>query len=314
MSAHVFPNTFIVGAPKCGTTAMSTYLGAHPSIFFSTPKEPSYLASEFPGIHFVTSMEDYEALFCRATDTHQIVAEGSVWYLYSTSALDTIAARKPDAKLILMLRNPVNFLESYFSHLRRSFTEDQPDFETAWNLQDERASGHAIPEGCRIPFALQYRLAASFGAALKRIMDRFPSNQIHVIFFDDFAADPAACYRDVLGFLGLEHDGRKDFSAKNIAGKSRSLAIARLTHQPPTWARTIWSSAKKLFGPSITRIPEMFMKANTSATAPEKFTAEMSQIIMAELADDVRLLSSLTQRDLTHWLNPLSDHHDKVTG
>lgn len=309
MNSVTFPNTFIIGAPKCGTTALSRYLGEHPQVFFSTPKEPNFLATEYPGIHFVHSMHDYRTLFQDAQPHHQIIAEGSVWYLYSDSALDSIADNQPDAKIILMLRHPVSFLASYFAHLRRSFTEDQTNFESAWNLQEERAAGRAIPEGCRIPFALQYGSAASFGSALQNVLKRFSADQVHVILYEDFASNPAAVYRQTLTFLGIDDDGRRDFTPVNIASEPRSSAIARLIHRPPGWARGAWSVAKWLFGPSLTRIPETIMTMNSRAVRPSSLSTEMSRVVMNSLSEDIALLSELLMKhDLTDEPHPVSSH------
>ena len=72
------PNFFIVGAPKCGTTALSHYLRQHPRIFFSLPKEPHYFATDLPRYRMVTHEPAYLEYFRGAGPQHTAVGEGSV--------------------------------------------------------------------------------------------------------------------------------------------------------------------------------------------------------------------------------------------
>jgi hypothetical protein len=96
------PAFFIIGVPKCGTTALVSYLSEHPDIFMSEPKEPHFFADDFPHYkEFIPTVADYEKLFeDAALKSSARVGEASVWYLYFKSALKNIHAYRPDAKLI----------------------------------------------------------------------------------------------------------------------------------------------------------------------------------------------------------------------
>ena len=117
------PNFFIVGAPRCGTTALSEYLRGHPNVFFSQPKEIGFFATDFPGSRVITRFEDYMALFNDVQPDHLRVGEGSVWYMYSREAARNIHEYNPKAKLIVMLRNPVDLVHSLHSQLLLSIDE-----------------------------------------------------------------------------------------------------------------------------------------------------------------------------------------------
>lgn len=106
------PNTFIVGAPKCGTTALSTYLSEHREVFLSDPKEPNYFCSDLPERQVVSQMEDYLTLFEGALDGHSVVMEASTWYLVSRVAVANIMEFEPRARLIVMVRNPIDLVHS----------------------------------------------------------------------------------------------------------------------------------------------------------------------------------------------------------
>jgi hypothetical protein len=108
------PDFFIVGARKCGTTALAEYLREHPGIFFSDPKEPHYFAKDFHGYQpaYATDWDKYLALFSGHTPTQLRSGEGSVWYFYYDNALANIRRSIPDAKLIVMVREPADMLHS----------------------------------------------------------------------------------------------------------------------------------------------------------------------------------------------------------
>src|SRR5689334_10202054 len=92
------PNFFMIGAPKCGTSAMSTYLAANPEVYFSLPKEPAYWAYDFPklaGYYGIDSLEKYLALFDGATSQHVAVGEKSTVYLASNTAVPEILSFNP---------------------------------------------------------------------------------------------------------------------------------------------------------------------------------------------------------------------------
>ena len=99
------PDFFIIGAPKCGTTALAHYLSEHPQVCFSYPKEPYYWADDFPGIQRrfgIRSLEKYLQLFEPSSSIKTAFGEGSTIYLASSTAVDRILQFKPDAKFIVM--------------------------------------------------------------------------------------------------------------------------------------------------------------------------------------------------------------------
>ena len=110
------PNFFIIGAPKCGTTALSEYLRTHPDVFFSEPKEPNYFNSDVVSkkLYYYTSLEDYLEKCFSGAEGYKAVGEGSVRYLSSAVAVDNILKLYPNAKFIIMLRNPVDLGYSLF--------------------------------------------------------------------------------------------------------------------------------------------------------------------------------------------------------
>jgi hypothetical protein len=148
------PNFFIIGAPKCGTTSMSEYLRSHPNIYFSTPKEPYYFCRDIikPLPHSVQTEGQYLTLFAKADKCHQAIGEGSVYYLYSNEAVQKIRSFNPEARLIVMVRDPIDMLHSLFHQNIVNGTENAPDFPTAWKWQEDRLRGEKLRIFCTASF------------------------------------------------------------------------------------------------------------------------------------------------------------------
>ena len=122
---------------------MFHYLSQHPHIFTTHPKEPNYFATDLPGSRFVSSENAYHYLFKNALPHHKVLCEGSILYAYSKEAMANIQAFNPKAKLIIMLRHPVDLIYSFHSELLYGLEEEKENFEGAWNLIPLRKQGKA---------------------------------------------------------------------------------------------------------------------------------------------------------------------------
>ena len=143
-------NLFIIGAPKCGTTALCDYLATHPEIQFSSPKEAKYFHKDFNKAHrYALTEEDYHDCFGAWPCDSKIIAEGTVWYLYSRVAVNQIIQYNANAKFVVMLRNPVDLVHSLHSQLLYGGDESEQDFQKAWSLQSARKNNQQVPKNCR---------------------------------------------------------------------------------------------------------------------------------------------------------------------
>lgn len=229
------PNLFIVGAPKCGTTAWVEYLRSHPDIFFSRVKEPHHFARDFGKWCFIRDRDAYLALFEDAGDA-KIVGEGSVRYLYSRVAAQEIHKFNPDAKILIFLRSQEDFLPSLHNQQLYNRDEAIESFEQVWQLSGQR-SADSIPSNCREPSFLDYKAMGRFNEQVDRYFAVFPTEQIKLIAFRDWIADPRPIYLEILDFLGLKDDGRTQFPPVNEAKHHRSRLVASLTQNPAPWIR-----------------------------------------------------------------------------
>jgi len=298
------PDTFLIGAPKSGTTALASWLAAHPQVCFSSRKEPGFFARDFQPhadaqAHF--DPERYRALFAPEPQ-HRVIAEGSTNYLLSNDAVPAILAFNPQARFIVSLRNPLELAPALHMQQRYMLNEDQADFADAWRLQAQRARGEQIPAGCRQPRFLQYAAFARTGEQIERLLKLVPGNSVHIIRFDALRTDPGAVYRETLAFLGLDDDGRKDFPVVNGAHRRRYPALARLLLNPPTALRApLWRLRKIL---RSARLP--LVEALRERQRQDMVREPLSPVMRTELADhfavDIRLLERLLGWDLSDWL------------
>lgn len=247
------PNFFIAGMPKSGTTALYEYLRAHPNIFMSSLKEPHFFATDLTFLfakdapyRCVDNLDEYLKLFESVSDKHYAVGEASIWYLFSKEAIKNIYKFNNKAKIIAILRNPLDLVYSLHSYLVYAFNENEKDFKKAWYLQKERGKGHKLPkQGVHLGF-LQYAQVGKLGEHVERLKYIFPNEQVKLILFDDFKSSPKAVYEDVLSFLEVPSDGRTDFPPPVNENPVHKISwLGFLFQRPPRILRKIIKALEK---------------------------------------------------------------------
>jgi hypothetical protein len=301
------PDFFIVGAPKCGTTALYRYLETHPDIFMSPVKEPHYFYSDFrtstsPGgrVGAFARPDYYSRLFDKAS-SNQLCGEGSTLYLFSRLAIADILKANPSAKLIAMVRNPLDMVASFHRQLIYSLEENESDFAVAWGLSEARAKGCRVPPGCRGPEMLNYKSVGRLGEQIERLLKTARPEQVHIIVFDDFVSDTSAAYRSALQFLGLSDPGRVEFPVVNAHKEYRLPWVSKLLMRPPFPLKQVKSVLAQYFPAQLKRAGKPIRRINTRPAAKPVITAELKREMAREFADDIELLGNLLERDLSRW-------------
>lgn len=296
------PNLFVLGAPRCGTTALFTYLGRHPAIYMPR-KELHYFGSdlEFRNKGRITR-ERYLEYYDRA-GSEQYRAESAIWYLYSKAAAREIAAASPEARCIVMLRNPPDMLYSLHSEFLYQGDENIKEFSGALAAEPDRLRGEKIPTRCDIPWALQYRRIARFGEQLARYYTVFGPERIHVILYEDLAADTDATYRGVLRFLGVAEDNEIELPVVNANKEVRSPRLRRFLRRPPGAVRRVGRFA--LRNQSVRRaVGRRLVDLNTVRVSRAPLDPLLRRELQTEFAPDIAQLASLIGRDLSAWTTP----------
>ena len=304
------PNFFIVGAPKCGTTSLHEYLQHHPDVFMPYYKEPHFFGSDLEGSRFRQfrdKPEKYLKLF-RDMRSEKRIGESSPWYLASTYAAAEIHCYDPGAKIIIMLRNPVDMMYSMWSQFRYSGNEQIESFEEALAAETERRQGKRIRRAAHCITGLYYRQMTRFSEQVKRYYDQFGKDQVMVIIFDDFRAHTPEIYRAVLEFLELDRSVKVEFGIRNpnkevrlawlqklivSTGFSLMLLKDRLTFLATTSRLAPYTYR--------TRAVEGVIAAYTRYERRSPLTLETRRRLANEAAPEIDALSALLNRDLSHW-------------
>jgi hypothetical protein len=229
------PDFFIVGHPKCGTTALHQMLKTHPQIYMPDRKEPWFFAEE---LHQSTpprpegtprTLAEYARWFTGA-EPGQLVGEATAYYLWSKDAIANIAQVNPDAKIIAILREPASFLHSLHLQLLEQYTEVETDLARALELEAERRERRSIPRYTYFPQMLLYSEFVRYVEQLERVYAVFPAENVKVLIYDDFRADNERTVREVHRFLGVDLASPLQTLEANPTVRPRSQLLNELVH------------------------------------------------------------------------------------
>lgn len=297
------PTFLIIGAMKAGTTALYAALREHPDVYMSPVREPNFFAfagktpqfqapiDQRPGgINHtsITDLEMYRALFAEAPSDAER-GEASHWYLYHPEAPANIQRYVPDAKLVAMLRNPVERAYSEFLHFVRDGNEPITDFAAALDAEPERieknwALGRYVDRG-------------RYDEQVARYLDRFSRDQLRIYLYDDFVERPDEVRRDLFAFIGGDPSFEPEERRVNVSGVPRS----RWLHAMLTAAAPVRNAVVPLLPSSVVDWVNEIKNRNL-----EKPVIEPS--VRARLIHTFRphilRLESLIDRSLSHWLEP----------
>jgi hypothetical protein len=217
------PDFYIVGHPKCGTTALYEMLRRHPEIYMPELKETRFFARELhprspPSLP--ASLEAYLALF-DAARPDQRVGEASPSYLRSHAAAGRIAELRPDARIIALFREPASFVRSLHMELLRDHVETEKDLGAALDLETVRGQKHELERHPGLVYSEYVRYIEQLG----RYAAVFPREQIMVIIYDDFRRENDATLAAVLGFLGVDQTLAADPIEANPTVQVRSVRL-----------------------------------------------------------------------------------------
>ncbi|MFO1429202.1 MAG: sulfotransferase domain-containing protein [Candidatus Competibacteraceae bacterium] len=289
------PDFFIVGAPKCGTTALYEYLRQHPDIFMPELKEPHYFSSDLHPLYRTTGLDNYLALFKEA-QAHQQSGEASSSYLYSKIAASAIEAFNPLARIIILLRNPVDAIYSSHSYNLFSGNEAIQDLETALELEEDRKQGRQIPESCRYIETLFYRDRYRYVSQVQRYFDLFGRSQVWVIIYDDLRNRLPQVYADTLRFLGVDAGFKPTLSVVNPNKQVRGLRLHHLVLRLSQLKAWLWLRRWIPFD-----VWQLYLKLNITERPRPAMPSELRRRLIAEFAPEVARLSQLIERDLGAW-------------
>lgn len=299
------PNLFIVWDTKCGTTSMYYYLSQHHDIYMSAVKEPNFFNVDHhreADIYYwekqgrkkfaLRNMKNYLELFPMK---YKYEWEATPYYLFSKKAHQRIHDFNAHAKIIIMVREPIDFLRSLHLEYLYNKKEDQVNFMDAvsLDLESRRKNGFNLPKWVKFPSSVFYSERVKFSENIRRYIDIFPRESIHVIILDDLRNNPKNTLKGVFEFLEV------DEIAIDLVPQNRNINI---------YNYKLWLLFRQ---PFFRKLPKYLLSPRWYNALRSIFAREWKRaplhhndqmILQARFYDDVKNLWRVLNRDLlTLW-------------
>ncbi len=293
------PNFLIVGAARSGTTALQGFLGQHPDVFMSHQKELYFLASDTPPDFqgpgddivneiWIKTWDEYRSVFTEARN-EKAVGEATPYYLCARQAPRLIKQYLPDARLIMVLRNPVSRAFSSYMFMRQYGWEQERNFSSALAKEQQRKQSNW-------QYIWRYRELGLYSGQVQRFFDSFQKKQIWIGIFDDFTKDPLSFVQNIFRFLDVDDGFEPSFGEKrNASGSSRFPALHR-SLQRDTFLKTL---ARQLIpGRYQAGVRDFVLNRNLK---PMDIPSEAAEELRTFYRPDIEKLEHIIERDLSAW-------------
>ena len=276
-------NTFIVGAPKTGTTSLYYYLNQHTNVCMSSIKEPNFFSAKevnslFYKSQIVDDINEYHKLFSQ--NKKQIIGEASVSYLFFNEVPNRIYKYNPKAKIIILLRNPIErALSHYLMDFRLGFCSE--------NFEDIIAQPEIFPQ-----YYQQYLELGNYFLQLKRYKNVFNENQLSIVFYDDLKSDSQKVMKNIFSFLEIEFQDL-DYSIQNSFLSPSNIFVSELYK-----FNSLRKIVKSLFPePFLSLVKSIFFSNNSKPTFSDSIIKQLNAYYKSDIVE----LEKLLNKDLSKW-------------
>jgi len=283
---------------------MAHYLSSHPD-FFMGRKEMHFFGSDlrFGRGFYRRSLAGYLREF-EGWNGQLRIGEASVWYLFSTQAAAEIKAFNPEARILIMLRDPVEMLHSLYCYFLYDGNEFLPSFAEALAAEPERKAGRRLARRSYFPQGLAYRETVRYAAQVARYYEVFGRERVRVVLYDDFAADPARVCRETVEFLGLDPARLgPHFEVVNGARSVRSPMFQAVLGDP--WVRSAVLALRPCVPGAVfrglQRAEARLRKLNARVAPRTSLDPLLRDALRQEFAGQNAELGRLIGRDLGAW-------------
>lgn len=307
------PNLFVLGAARCGTTTLHNYLSDMPEICMSDPKEPSFFECEsfFFECEYEKGLEYYRKTYFSRWCNEKIIGESCPRNLYLPYVPERIHRTNPKAKLVVILRNPI---DRAFSHWQQWYSIGweklrfheaiMADYERIKNgsrmeTHAERvrycnslyAALHTENKIARKDLYRTYLDSGYYYEQLKRYTNLFPLSNLRVILFDDLIKKLDEVISTLRSFLELEPHNYKTSRAVH-----ENPGITRL-HQ-----KILDLTANLRHGPLIPTGFKRYVEKIIKRIEPKnKIDPETRKWLYKHYCKHNSALAEFLNRDLSYW-------------
>jgi hypothetical protein len=277
------PNFIIIGAQKCGTSSLHTYLDEHPDIQMSTEKEVQYFSEEW---RWEQGLEWYQNRFPEGPGLKGEASPQYTWYPYCDKSAERMAALLPDIKLIYMVRDPITRMASQYQDWVAQFWE-RGSFEEAMENIDE--------------WPHRYRVTSSYWYQLQHYLKYYKPEQIKVVALEDLSKATTVTMRGILEFLEVN----PDFWSQSWLERRHTGDIKRRPHplfQPlvSDWLRMELLEPRRIPRKVAYAIRHFIQRTGTPIERPNP-EGQFEQRLMALFRDDVNQLKQFSGQQFDRW-------------
>ena len=282
---------FIVGAPKAGTTSLYHYLNEHPQVEMSSQKEPDYFSDKaineqgmYYGKNRVNTLDKYESLFVQKESV--VYGEGSVSYLFYDNVAEDIKKYNPNAKIIIMLRNPI---ERAFSHFLMDYRLGliRDSFENVIANKSKHKNAHL--------FYQQYIEVSKYTTQIQRYLDFFEKDSILFIDYDDFKKNVSETVDKAYNFLNISTDFAANINTKYNAFTMPKNKIIRFIYSF-VFLRKILTFLFPIY--LVRNIRGFLFKEDEKPELLKETRVLLGKIFN----DDIRKLEEVLGKDYSKWI------------
>jgi Sulfotransferase family len=300
------PDFLVAGVPKAGTTALHAALSRHPGLYLPPIKEPKFFLTEGPPParggpgdaltyrEHVWERDKYEALF-DAAPPGALRGEATPLYLYDPDAMRRIRALIPDARLIVIVRDPVERAHSNWTHLWSAGLEPVGDFVCACAEEERRiAAGWAS--------FWHYTGLGRYGEQLAHAFSLFPREQVLVLRYRLLIDDPMATLDRICGFLGVEAGILAEIPRENVTAHPERTLSHRAVSLGVRASDAVGRLLPGKAATAGTHQLERFLQRGRRERQPLSW--EQRQAMLPKFTADIRLLESVLGEAFSDWLAP----------
>jgi hypothetical protein len=293
------PNFLIVGAKKSGTTSLYYYLKQHPDIYMPDVKEPDFFTDGAP--RAVRTLREYQELFA-GWNGQKALGEASTSYLPSQNAANKVFRLLPEAKIIIVLRNPVDVAYSMWGMMHLDYGLEKLSFSEALQEESRRMRDKGFLSSCGSwPGNFFYLHLGLYYEQVKRYIDIFGPEKVQVHIFEEFKEDPLKSCRQIFDFLGVDHDFVPIVEKHNIAAISKSRVFQRLLAKPHPFLMNIYWRLPHRVRILVYQMLQFVYKLNRKTAPRPPLDKTYRKELKAKYMRDIQRLERLLSKDLSVW-------------
>jgi Sulfotransferase family len=300
------PDFLVAGVPKAGTTALHAALTRHPGLFLAPVKEPKFFLTDGPPPtrggpgdaltyrEHIWQRDRYEALF-DAAPPGALRGEATPLYLYDPAAMERIRAAIPQARLIVVIRDPVERAHSNWAHLWSAGLEPVGDFVRACDAEEQRiAAGWAS--------FWHYTGLGRYGEQLRRAYELFPREQVLVLRYRLLIDEPTATLDRICAFLGVQEGLLTEIPRENVTAHPEHTLAHRAVAAGMRASDTLGRLLPGTVATAATHRLERFLQRSRRERQPLQW--EQREALLPRFTADIKLLETLLGEDFGDWLAP----------